>query len=108
DMRATVDQVHEVAERVDKATAGIGAAVEDKATVAQLKEIVREAWTREEGHLARLQKLCESKVSAGDFASLAAVAEGKASLADVDAAVQAAGAEAFADVGLRPAAPEPG
>eukprot|EP00913_Durusdinium_trenchii_P004610 g4279.t1 len=52
------------------------------------EEIVREAWSKEEGHLGRLQKLCDSKVSVADFASLAAVAEGKASLADVDASVQ--------------------
>ncbi|CAJ1403900.1 unnamed protein product [Effrenium voratum] len=62
--------------------------LEEKANPTQLKEIVREAWGREEGHLARLQKLCDSKVSVTDFAALAAVAEAKASLADVDATVQ--------------------
>eukprot|EP00931_Biecheleriopsis_adriatica_P056521 TRINITY_DN33490_c0_g1_i1.p1 TRINITY_DN33490_c0_g1~~TRINITY_DN33490_c0_g1_i1.p1 ORF type:complete len:503 (-),score=123.63 TRINITY_DN33490_c0_g1_i1:66-1547(-) len=81
---ASVQEVQQLSEQLRQ----MGRAVEDKATATQLKEIVREAWTREEGHLARLQRLCESKVSAGDFASLAAVAEGKASLADVESAVQ--------------------
>eukprot|EP00434_Breviolum_minutum_P014742 symbB.v1.2.012999.t1/scaffold912.1/size152940/5 len=77
-------QVRRLAERLDH----LQEALEEKANSSQLKEIVREAWNKEEGHLGRLQKLCESKVSIGDFASLAAVAEGKASLADVDATVQ--------------------
>jgi len=77
-------EVRRLAERLDH----LQEALEEKANSSQLKEIVREAWNKEEGHLGRLQKLCESKVSIGDFASLAAVAEGKASLADVDATVQ--------------------
>jgi len=64
------------------------AAIEEKATPLQLQDIVREAWHREEGHLARLQRACDSKVSSSDFAALAALADGKASQADVDMAVQ--------------------
>mmetsp|Transcript_25454 Transcript_25454/g.52308 ORF Transcript_25454/g.52308 Transcript_25454/m.52308 type:complete len:438 (+) Transcript_25454:29-1342(+) len=78
---------HEV-QAIQQEMKELAASAEEKANPTQLKEIVREAWTKEEGHLARLHKLCESKVSVADFASLAAVAEGKASLADVDAAVQ--------------------
>eukprot|EP00933_Yihiella_yeosuensis_P034054 TRINITY_DN27607_c0_g1_i1.p1 TRINITY_DN27607_c0_g1~~TRINITY_DN27607_c0_g1_i1.p1 ORF type:complete len:499 (+),score=139.56 TRINITY_DN27607_c0_g1_i1:68-1564(+) len=81
-------EVQQLALQLGKAKEELQLALEEKATIIQLKEIVREAWTREEGHIARLHRLCESKVSASDFASLAAVAEGKASLADVDAAVQ--------------------
>lgn len=77
-------EVRRLAERVDQ----LQESLEEKANGSQLKEIVREAWNKEEGHLGRLQKLCDSKVSITDFASLAAVAEGKASLADVDATVQ--------------------
>lgn len=86
--RAPAREVQDLSHKLDQTCEGLRAAVEERATPAQLKEIVREAWTREEGHLARLQRLCESKVSVADFASLAALAEGKASLADVDAAVQ--------------------
>lgn len=85
---ALEQQAKDLAHKLDQTCEGLRATIEERATPAQLKEIVREAWTREEGHLARLQRLCESKVSVADFASLAALAEGKASLADVDAAVQ--------------------
>jgi len=63
-------------------------ALEEKATAVQLQEIVREAWQREEGHLASLKRLCESKVSTSDFATLAALAEGKVSMVDLETAVQ--------------------
>jgi len=63
-------------------------AIEEKATPAQLQEIVREAWHTEEGHIARIQRICDSKVSAGELAAVAALAEGKASISDLDAVVQ--------------------
>lgn len=64
------------------------AAIQEKATPAQLQEIVREAWRKEEGHLDRLQRVCDSKVNTGDLAALAALADGKASMADVNSVVQ--------------------
>merc|ERR1712048_1043420 len=62
--------------------------LQEKASASELRAIVREAWQREEGHLARLQRLAESKVSAADLAAVAVVAEGKASAADLETAVQ--------------------
>ncbi|CAK9115366.1 unnamed protein product [Durusdinium trenchii] len=50
-------EVRRLAERVDALQGGL----EEKANSSQLKEIVREAWSKEEGHLGRLQKLCDSK-----------------------------------------------
>lgn len=73
---------------LEEKAAALGAAIDEKATPEQLREIVREAWQREEGQFSRLQRLCEAKVSANEFAALAALAEGKASLAELEGSVQ--------------------
>lgn len=71
-----------------QATDDMSAVLAEKATPQQLREIVREAWSKEESHITRMTRLCESKVSASEFATLTALAEGKASLADVETAAQ--------------------
>jgi len=63
-------------------------AVEAKASTEDLRAIVREAWQREESHLSQLQRQIESKVTTSDLAALAALAEGKASMVDVESALQ--------------------
>eukprot|EP00929_Paragymnodinium_shiwhaense_P041491 TRINITY_DN21536_c0_g1_i2.p1 TRINITY_DN21536_c0_g1~~TRINITY_DN21536_c0_g1_i2.p1 ORF type:complete len:531 (-),score=136.81 TRINITY_DN21536_c0_g1_i2:158-1750(-) len=68
--------------------AELRAAIEEKATPAQLRQIVDEAWQRKDGQLARLHRLCESKVSTAEFAQLAALADGKVSMGDLEGAVK--------------------
>lgn len=82
------ERVASLMTEIDKKTSSLSAALAEKASADQLREIIREAWQREETQFMRLQRLCESKASANEFATLTALADGKASLADVEAAVQ--------------------
>lgn len=84
-VEASQDAATRVAHSLEEASARLFSAVAEKASPEQLRDIVREAWSREESQIARLQRLCESKVSSSEFAALASLAEGKASMADVEA-----------------------
>lgn len=53
----------------------------------QVKEMVQHALRPEERQLARMKRLYESKVSAQEFAALAALAEGKVSAAELEHSV---------------------
>jgi len=83
-----VESVQQEIAHLKREVERLSIALNEKATSVQLQEFLREAWQREENHLARVKRVCESKVSTADFATLAALAEGKVSMVDLDLAVQ--------------------